>query len=191
MEELDQVFDFIIEVEKLKSVLRKTRPVGMTRFENSAEHSWHVCICALILQGYSNDDIDIGKVIMMLLVHDIGEIDAGDTIVFDTNPEVKQKEMECVQRVFSMLPENMCGMAMSLWEEFEFGESEDAKFARAIDRVPPILQNVHNHLSSWKEHDISMQQVIDTNLIVAEGSADLWIALKSKIEKAFSREFVN
>jgi putative hydrolase of HD superfamily len=152
MEAIEKALSFIIEIEKLKDVQRKTKPVGLNRFENSAEHSWHVCLCALILKDYSNDSIDINRVLKMLLIHDLGEIDAGDTIIYsrETN-EAKTKEKKGLERLLSLLPGSMNIELMKLWEEFESGETADARFAKAIDRIPPLLHNIYGEGHSWKQ----------------------------------------
>jgi putative hydrolase of HD superfamily len=137
---IEKILDFIVEIDKLKSVIRKTRPVGLDRYENSGEHSWHVCLSALMLKDYANDTIDINHVIKMLLIHDLGEIDAGDTIVYEEDiQEAKSKELEGIRRVFGLLPADRADEYIALWEEFEFEDTAEARFARAVDRIPPVL----------------------------------------------------
>ncbi len=123
MNPIESILNFIVEIEKLKDVQRKTRPVGLDRFENSAEHSWHVCLCALMLKDYANEPVDIDRVIKMLLIHDLGEIDAGDTIVYDSDSSaVKAKESAGISRVLNLLPEEESAQYLSLWYEFESGD---------------------------------------------------------------------
>ncbi|WP_444923110.1 HD domain-containing protein [Microbulbifer sp. DLAB2-AF] len=185
MEAIEKALSFIIEIEKLKDVQRKTKPVGLNRFENSAEHSWHVCLCALILKDYSNDPIDISRVLKMLLIHDLGEIDAGDTIIYssETN-EAKTKEKKGLERLLSLLPGNMNIELMKLWEEFESGETADARFAKAIDRIPPLLHNIYGEGHSWKQYGITKDQIFSLNARIGKGSEKLWSEISSMLEGA-------
>lgn len=186
MKEVSQVLDFIIEIEKLKAVLRKSRPVGLKRYENSGEHSWHVCISALMLKDYANDSIDINRVIKMLLVHDIGEIDAGDIIIYASETtEQKNAEKNGVRRVLDMLPNDIGCEYLSLWEEFEEGISCDSKFAKAIDRVPPLLHNINDDGHGWKKNNISKEKVFALNSKrISAGSVQLWEAIEERLQKA-------
>jgi len=182
---IEKTLSFIIEVEKLKDVQRKTRPVGLSRYENSAEHSWHVCLSALMLKDYANDDIDINRVIRMLLIHDLGEIDAGDTIIYySESQELKDKESAGLKRILDLLPEKQSEEYMKLWHEFEQGETPDSIYARAIDRVPPLLHNLHGDGHSWKDNNIPKEKVFDLNSRIAKGSEKLWASLKKKLEGA-------
>jgi len=185
METIENVIQFIIEIEKLKDVHRKSKPVGLDRYENSAEHSWHVCLSALMLKDYANEDINIDRVIKMLLIHDLGEIDAGDTVVYSSETkENKKKEAAGVERVLSFLSKSKRKEYMDLWYEFESGESPDSKYARAIDRVPPLLHNMHSEGHTWKKNNISKEQVFALNSRINEGSTELWKSIKSKLESA-------
>lgn len=185
MESIEKILGFLVEAEKLKSVLRKTRPVGHDRYENSAEHSWHVCLAALMLKDCANDQIDIDRVLKMLLIHDLGEIDAGDTIVYASDAEdVKAKEQAGIKRLFSMLPEDQATQYESLWIEFEKGDTADALYARAIDRIPPLLQNLHGNGHSWREHSIPLDKILAVNSRIAQGSDRLWEVMRRKIGSA-------
>lgn len=185
MNPIEHVLEFIIEIEKLKDVHRKTRPVGLDRYENSGEHSWHVCLSALMLKDYSNEVINIDRVIKMLLIHDIGEIDAGDTIIYASETkEIKEKEEAGIKRVFNILPEGKAEQYLSLWREFELGESADAQYAKAIDRLPPLLHNLNGNGHSWKDNNIPKEKVFDLNSRIAKGSTALWDVLKGKLDKA-------
>ena len=188
MQELENILSFMIEIEKLKDVHRKSKPVGLDRVENSAEHSWHVCLSALMLKGYANEPIDIDRVIKMLLIHDLGEIDAGDKIIYESEvKEQKDSEAEGVRRLLSYLPEATQDEYMALWYEFEAGESADSKYAKAIDRVPPLLHNLHNRGDTWKKHNISKEQVFSLNSRIGEGSMPLWENIKAKLEDAVEK----
>ena len=182
MEEIEQVLEFIVEIEKLKGVLRKTKPVGLDRYENSAEHSWHVCITALMLKQYSDHDINIDRVIRMLLIHDLGEIDAGDTIIYASESEENKRSEELgITRLLNLLPEGSSQQYLDLWHEFEAGKTPDAKYAKAIDRVPPLLHNLYGNGHGWRENAISPEQVLAVNSRISKGSENLWQVLKSKI----------
>jgi putative hydrolase of HD superfamily len=185
MSPIDQVLDFIVEIEKLKDVHRKTRPIGLDRYENSAEHSWHICLTALMLKDYANEEIDIDRVIKMLLIHDLGEIDSGDTIIYASEtPELKAEEAEGVRRLFDMLPEGKTEEYMALWYEFEAGETPDAAYAKSMDRVPPLLHNLHGDGHSWKENNVPKEKVFEVNKRIAKGSQALWENIEKRLEGA-------
>lgn len=185
MNPIEKTLNFIVEIEKLKDVHRKTRPVGLERYENSAEHSWHVCLSALMLKDYANQAVDIDRVIKMLLIHDLGEIDAGDTIIYASEtPEQKDAEAAGVRRILDMLPGNQSEEYMALWYEFELGETADAAYAKAIDRVPPLLHNLHGGGHSWKDHSVPKEKVFQLNSRIAKGSSQLWDSLEEKLEGA-------
>ncbi len=164
---------------------RKTKPVGFERYENSAEHSWHVCLSALMLKDFANEPVNIERVIKMLLIHDLGEIDAGDTIIYasETN-ELKSEEAVGIKRILSILPDGMEDEFIELWYEFEAGETADARFAKAVDRVPPLLHNIHGDGHSWKAHGITKDKVLSVNQRIESGSKELWSLMRSKLERA-------
>lgn len=185
IQEIEQVLSFMVEIEKLKDVFRKTKPVGLTRYENSAEHSWHVCLSALMLQQYANEPVNIDRVIKMLLIHDLGEIDAGDTIIYASEtPENKALELAGIKRVMALLPAGQAEQYIELWLEFEAGESNDAQFAKAIDRVPPLLHNLHGSGHSWRDNKVTKEQVFSVNSRIAQGSAALWQVMSAKLDAA-------
>lgn len=187
MSQIEKILSFTVEIEKLKSVYRKTRPVGLERYENSAEHSWHVCLCALMLKDFANDNINIDRVIKMLLIHDLGEIDCGDTIVYAAeNQELKESEAIGVERILNFLPEEQKEEYLALWQEFEAGESEDSKYAKAIDRVPPLLHNLHDEGHSWKKNNVTKDQIFSVNSRIGHGSEKLWDVIKGKLKDAIS-----
>ena len=185
MDNIEKILTFIIEIEQLKAVLRKTRPVGLDRYENSAEHSWHVCLSALLLKDYANEPVDILKVIKMMLIHDLGEIDAGDSIIYASEtPENKGKEEQGVKRLLELLPQEIADELMPLWLEFENGDTAEARYARAIDRVPPLLHNLHDDGHTWKKHNIRSEKVFGLNQRIELGSKALWNVVKGKLEEA-------
>jgi len=187
LDEIEDILNFIVEIEKLKDVHRKTRPVGLERYENSAEHSWHVCISALMLKEYANEEINIDRVIRMLLIHDLGEIDAGDTIIYASEtPKLKDLEAAGIERILSLLPDSKTDEYMVLWHEFESGESADSRYARAIDRVPPLLHNLHGDGHSWRENNITKDQVLSLNSRINDGSEKIWKVMHAKLKEAVS-----
>lgn len=188
LKEVTQILDFMVEIEKLKGVLRKSRPVGLKRHENSGEHSWHVCISALMLKDYADEAINIDRVIKMLLIHDLGEIDAGDKIVYESETaEQKNKEWNGVKRVLDMLPNRQGEEYLALWEEFELGESADAKYAKAIDRIPPLLHNINDDGYGWKKHNISKEKVLNFNQQrISAGGEKIWEGVEAKLQQAIS-----
>ncbi|MEP6900588.1 MAG: HD domain-containing protein [Actinomycetota bacterium] len=186
-DELEKCFEFIIEVEKLKGIQRKVKPLGLDRYENSAEHSWQISLLALVLSKFADESVNIEKVIKMLLVHDIGEIDADDVFFFDDagRLDAKEKELAAMKRIFGILPDEKAAELFALWNEFENGTSHEAKYARAIDRAMPVLQNLYNNKQSWTENNVTKEQILTKTAYIGDGSAILWEAIAEKIEKAF------
>ena len=188
MTSADSLLSFMIELEKLKSVLRKSRPVGTDRYENSAEHSWHVCLSALVLSDEANEAINIDRVIRMLLIHDLGEIYAGDKIIYESEtPDQKDAEAEGIRRILGLLPASQHSEYMELWYEFESGETPDSRYARAIDRIPPLLQNLNDDGHTWKKNKIDKEKVFAVNERIALGSKSLWYAVKARLEDGVRR----
>jgi putative hydrolase of HD superfamily len=184
---MQQIIDFILELDKLKAVTRKTRPLGLDRYENSAEHSWQIAILAASLAQYAEAAIDIDRVIRMLLVHDIGEIDTGDTMVYAEGgwDERKAAELAAVKRIFGMLPERQGAAFLALWQEFERGETPEARFANAVDRVMPVLLNLANGGQSWRENGISHERVVRRIAPpIKAGCPALWEYLEARLEDA-------
>lgn len=159
---MQRIIDFILELDKLKAVTRKVRPTGLDRYENPAEHSWQIALMAASLAQFAAEPVSIDRVIWMLLVHDVGEIDAGDTMVFVEGgwEQRKAAELAAVRRIFGMLPEPQSGRLLSLWQEFEDTSSPESRFAHAIDRAMPVLLNLANHGQSWRENGISYERVV-------------------------------
>lgn len=184
--QLEQTIQFMLEVEKLKNVYRKTKPVGLDRFENSAEHSWHVCLSALMLKEFADESINIDRVIKMLLIHDLGEIDVGDKIIYESESEAnKLAERNGVKRILDLLDKEQSDFYLKLWDEFESGESADAKYAKAIDRIPPLLHNIKGNYKSWTAHNISQEQVLSINSRIGKASESLWQYLEREIKQVF------
>ncbi|MCB9990874.1 MAG: HD domain-containing protein [Rhodospirillales bacterium] len=186
---LQSCLDFIREIDALKTVERKTKPMSIDRQENSAEHSWHLAMMALVLGGTANEKIDLNKVIRMLLIHDIPEVYAGDVFVYDRSDDQAEKEREAADRLFGMLPDGMRDELRALWEEFEAGETAESRFARALDRFQPCMCNFHNDGGTWQELGISRQAVERRNAYIADGSAVLWDRLQEMLETADERGY--
>ncbi|MFB2838765.1 HD domain-containing protein [Floridanema evergladense] len=154
---LVQQIQFITEIDKLKTILRQTRLTDNSRQENSAEHSWHLAIMAIILAEYAAPEVDIIKAIKMLLIHDVIEIDAGDTFCYDVkaNLDKAEREIKAATRIFGLLPSEQAEELRQLWEEFEVAKTKTAKFAIALDRLQPLLQNQQNQGRTWQIHGIT------------------------------------
>lgn len=186
---LEQQIRFVLEIDALKGVLRRSYLLGVDRPENSAEHSWHVAVMAVLLAEHANEPVNTSRVVRMLLVHDIVEVDAGDTYVYDTAGAAAKagREARAADRLFGLLPEDQGRELRSLWEEFEEGRTSDARFAAALDRLMPVLHNVHTAGKSWREHGISADRVIARNSRMSEGSEALWEYARSLIEGAVAK----
>jgi len=186
MQELTQIIGFVKEIDKLKAVLRKTRPMGMERYENSAEHSWQVTLAALMLKDYAAQTVDINRVIRMLLIHDLCEIDTGDVIVYDAvGEDHEQAEAAATKRILGMLPNNMGDEYITLWHEFEAANSADARFAKALDRALPLMHNLDDQGHSWITHGITKEQVKTVNgSHIKAGCPQLWDLLEPLVDDA-------
>lgn len=162
MERFEKQLNFILEADKEKNILRQTHLSGHGRRENDAEHAWHMAIMIYLLKEYANEEIDVAKAMMMALIHDIVEIDAGDTYAYDSAGLETQKEREeqAAERIFGMLPDDQKAELKSLFEEFEAYESPEAKFARAMDNFQPLLLNNSNDGGDWRAHGVSKSQVL-------------------------------
>lgn len=173
---LNKQISFIKEIDKLKYITRKTKLFESDRHENDAEHSWHLAMMVLVLAEHSNEPIDVLKVLKMVLVHDIVEIDAGDTFLFDTkkNHSNTEEELKAAKRIFGLLPEKQAKEFITIWEEFEAFETPEAKFARTVDHFEPMLQNDSNDGGTWSEYDVPYETAIKKKSPMKEGSTDLW-----------------
>ena len=173
---LDQLFDFIREIDKEKFIGRQTYLTDGERKENDAEHAWHMAIMVLLLSGYSNEKIDVLRTISMLLIHDIVEIDAGDTYAYDEEAKKTQKEREekAAERIFGLLPEEQGNYLVELWKEFEARETPEAKFARTMDNLQPMMLNAATDGKAWVEHEVSIDQIMKRNARTGEGASVLW-----------------
>lgn len=184
-QDLQRIFDFILELDKLKAIFRKTKPVGLERYENSAEHSWQVCLLAQLLAQHAEEPVDIVRVVEILLVHDIPEIDAGDQIVYQGQSDTRfSSELQAAQRIFSLLPEPQASWCMARWQEYEARESKEAVFAYAIDRLMPLLQNVKNNGQSWRENKVPLEKVLSFNSAIGKACPSVWEYVQELIAQA-------
>ncbi len=167
---------FIHEIDKIKYIQRKTKLFHSDRSENDAEHSWHLAMMTIVLAEHSNVKVDVLKVLKMVLIHDIVEIDAGDVFIYDTKKNHSNTDAERIaaQRIFGLLPKDQAEELIALWEEFEAGETEEAKFAKSMDRFEPFLQNVSNDGGTWREYNVDYSKVYKTQLAIKDGSATIW-----------------
>ena len=184
---MQNIVDFVLEIDRLKGVTRKVKPLGLDRYENSAEHSWQLALMASSLAHLAASPIDANHVIAMLLVHDIGEIDTGDTMAFVEGgwQERKRDELAAVTRIFGLLPEPRAGEFLALWKEFEAGETADSKFANAVDRAMPVLLNLNNNGQSWIENGITHERVVRRVAPqIQAGCPALWDYLEPRLQAA-------
>ena len=175
-ERLQKQLDFILEIDKEKNIFRQTHLSGHGRNENDAEHAWHMAIMAYLLQEYSNEKIDVARVMLMCLIHDVVEIDAGDTYAYDAEGLKTQKAREeaAKERLYSMLPEDQMADLTAIFDEFEERKTPEAKFARALDNLQPLLLNNSNDGGDWRNHDVTAEKVYERQSRTREGSEKLF-----------------
>lgn len=178
------VIPFILECEKLKAIERRSYPVGMKRRENSAEHSWSLSLMAMTLIPMVDPTLDALRVLKMLILHDIVEIDAGDTFCYADQGDKAEREQLAAKRIFGMLPTELESEFTTLWEEFEEGATKEAAFANAMDRTMPLLQNLSNQGRSWIEHGVSIEQVLGRNRKIGDVSPALWDYIRKLLDEA-------
>jgi putative hydrolase of HD superfamily len=194
MEKLLQQIAFIHEIDKLKYIQRRTRLFNSDRCENDAEHSWHLAMMTLVLAEHADEPVDVLKVLKMVLIHDIVEIDAGDIFIYDTNLNHTNTEAEhkAAERIFGLLPAEQAQHFIEIWDEFETGFTAEAKFARSMDRMEPLLQNYSNEGGTWKTYQVDYQKVVDKKKAIALGSKSLWdyaqTILESSVEKGYLKK---
>ena len=184
--DLIKQIEFIKEIDKLKYIQRRTRLFNSDRNENDAEHSWHLAMMAIILSQHSNAAIDVLKVVKMVLIHDIVEIDAGDTFIYDTvkNHVNTDDERLAAERIFGLLPKEQAEELIRIWEEFEAGETDEAKFAKSMDRLEPLLQNISNNGGTWKEYNVDYKKVYEKKQVIKNGSVSIWNYAENLIEES-------
>ena len=175
-DQLLKQINFIKEIDKIKYIQRKTKLFHSDRPENDAEHSWHLAMMTIVLAEHSDVPVDVLKVLKMVLIHDIVEIDAGDTFIYDTqkNHTNTENELIAAKRIFGLLPDEQANELIAIWQEFEAGETPEARFAKAMDRIEPLLQNTSNNGGTWREFDVDYSKVFEKKKVIARGSATLW-----------------
>jgi len=190
---LEQQLAFILEVDKLKTILRRSRILDQSRYENDAEHTWHLMLMALMLKEHANvQSLDMMRVLKMLVIHDIVEIDAGDTFAYDEkgHEDKFEREEAAAKRIFGLLPEDQEAECYALWREFEDRETPESKYAAAIDRLQPMLLNYHTGGLSWQENGVTSDKVLKRNRTIEEGSEALWEYAKNLVRQAVDNGYL-
>lgn len=184
---------FIVELDKMKSIFRETSIIGEDRREDDAQHSWHISLMAMVLSEYTNEKVDLLRVIKMLLIHDLVEIFAGDTFCYDLagNADKRERELEAAEKIFGMLDEDKGLELRALWDEFEEIKTPEAKFATAMDRFQPMLNNYHNNGGTWKKYDVSQSDIYKRISPVKDSSEELWKFVEHMIEDAYDRGLIS
>ena len=188
-DQLLQQINFIKEIDKIKYIQRKTKLFHSDRPENDAEHSWHLAMMTIVLAEHSDVPVDVLKVLKMVLIHDIVEIDAGDTFIYDTqkNHSNTENELKAAKRIFGLLPDEQANELIAIWQEFEAGETPEARFAKAMDRIEPLLQNTSNNGGTWREFDVDYSKVFEKKKVIAQGSATLWKFAENLIDESVEK----
>jgi putative hydrolases of HD superfamily len=191
-ERFNHQISFLLELDKLKDIKRQSRIIPSLRRENSAEHSWHIAIMALVLGRDYGKDVDLSRVVTMLLLHDIVEIDAGDTYAYDQEgyQDKEEREQEAAARIFGLLPPDQAEILRTTWEEFEQGASREARFAHSMDRLMPLLHNYYSQGSTWKSHGTCRSQVQNRMAKIREASPELWEFAENLIDRAVSQGYL-
>lgn len=184
-----QQLTFLAEADKLKSVLRQTLIIDKNRQENSAEHSWHLILAAMVLSQYAAVPVNLTHVVKLLAVHDLVEIDAGDTFAYDAqaNASKAERELAAAERIFGLLPPDQGSMLQELWQEFEANISPEAQFANAVDRVQPFLQNSLTGGGTWKMHRVQKEQVLKRMQPVKHMLPDLWPWIENTLDSFYAK----
>jgi len=181
--DFERIFEFTIELDRLKAILRKTKPSGLDRYENTAEHSWQVCLLALALTKHSVWPVDPARVVELLLVHDIPEVDAGDQIVYAVSDGVQENERAAAERIFGLLPEQQGERLLLLWNEFTLRQTAEARFAYAMDRLMPVLHNIYNNGQSWQENHIPLEKVLSVNSVIGDACPEVWLHIQARLQE--------
>jgi putative hydrolase of HD superfamily len=194
-ERLSRQIAFILEIDRLKHVLRRSLTGASSeprRRENSAEHSWHLALMAVLLAEHADEAVDVSRVVKMVLVHDLVEIDAGDTYCYDELAAMDKEARErcAAERIFALLPEDQAVEMRGLWDEFEARQTPEAKFANAIDRLQPVMLNYASQGQAWRENGVTSDRVIARNQPIEEGSASLWTFARGLIEDAVDKGYL-
>ena len=190
-ERLEKQLQFIVEIDKVKAILRKSKLFDGSRFENDAEHSWTICMMALLLREYADFPVDLERVMYMLLIHDIVEIDAGDTFFYsDARNDTYTSEKKAAERIFGLLDEDQRTYLLDIWEEFEERKTNEAKFAAVFDRLEPLLQNYIYEGYTWKKFNIKYGMIIEKNRHIRDASEEIWDFVQRLLEKAVEKGYL-
>ncbi len=193
MTRLEQQLTFILEIDKLKQIMRRTRLLHggdeLGRFENTAEHCWHITLMAVVFAEHSNEPVDVGRVIRMLLVHDLVEIDAGDTPAFGEQGRKEELEAAGAARIFGMLPEDQRDEFIGLWQEFEGRATAESRFANAVDRFLPTFQNIQNKGGSWGDFAVTRTKADSRLSPIGEGAKALWGLVKGVLDEGEAKGY--
>ena len=192
MDRLSQQLQFLVEIDKLKQVFRQSSLMDGTRLENDAEHSWHFAMLALILSEHAKETVDLCRVLQMALIHDIVEIDAGDSFVYDDAAMATkdERELRAAERLFNILPPDQAVWLRELWDEFEAQQSAEAKFAAALDRLAGLLANYQTQGGGWKRHGVSAERIIARNSHIADGAPAIWDVARGFIADAVEQGWI-
>lgn len=184
--------DFIVEIDKMKTILRQTSVIGVDQREDDAQHSWHISLMAIVLEKYSNEKINIFKVVKMLLIHDLVEIYAGDTFCYDVegNNDKRERELKAADKIYGMLDEEKGTELRALWDEFEEMETPEALFAASMDRIQPMLSNYKNNGGTWKKYNVDKEDIYKRISPVEKSSDELWKLMKYVIEDSQERGLI-
>jgi putative hydrolase of HD superfamily len=190
---LEAQLAFVREIDRVKSIFRQTWLMDGSRKENDAEHSWHIATMAVLLAEHAPDGLDILRTVKMLLIHDLVEIDCGDTFCYDTAGMVgkHEREAEAANRIFGMLPQDQRDELLALWEEFEDRETPESRYANALDRLQPMLHNYVTNGGAWREHGVTADRVLRRNRIIKDGAPALWEYARSMIADAVRQGFLD
>ena len=185
MTRIEKQISFIVEIDKVKNIFRQTLLADGNRKENDAEHSWHIALMAILLKEYAEEEVDVLKVMTMVLLHDLVEIDAGDTYAYDTVAAAskREREVKAADRIFGMLPEDQGSYFRALWDEFEEYETADAKYAHLLDNFQPLLLNDASGGISWREHGVKKSQIYKRNERIEETSETIWKKIQELVDK--------
>jgi putative hydrolase of HD superfamily len=191
---LSRQLTFILEIDRLKGVLRRTLLADGSRNENSAEHSWHIAVAAVLLAEHAAAEVEVGRVVRMLLVHDVVEIDAGDTYAYDAgaHDDKADRERTAAERLFALLPPDQEREMWDLWQEFEAADSAEARFANAVDRLMPMLHNYVTRGAAWQEHGVRSHQVVERNRATIDiGAPELWAYAERMVAAAVDKGYLS
>jgi putative hydrolase of HD superfamily len=189
---LERQLQFLLELDKLKQIVRRTYLTDRSRLENDAEHSWHLAVYAMVLIEHAPAGVDRLRVLQMVVVHDVVEIDAGDTFLYDdaANADKAERERRAADRIFALLPADQASAVRRLWEEFEARATPEAKFAAAVDRLQSLMNNLATKGASWREHGVTAGQILARARYIGDSAPALWAHVQSAIQEAVAQGFV-